>query len=82
MRPQLDYQNSVDGVGIYAVVFKRGMGAGGPAINQFAAGRQIFDDVKDNLDVIYALNDLETDYKSTGLFNRLHRAITIAYEAN
>jgi len=82
MRPQLDYQESEDGAGFYTIEFERGRGAGGPVVNQFAAGNQIFNDVKDNLDVIYALNDLETDYKSTKLFNRLHRALINAYEAN
>jgi len=82
MRPQLDYQESEDGTGVYAIEFSKGKGAGGAAINPFEAGNQIYDDVKDNLDVIYALNDLETDYKSTKLFNGLHRALINAYEAN
>ena len=82
MRPQLDYQESTDGIGVYSIEFERGRGKGGPAVNQFAAGNQIYKDVKDNLEVIYALNDLETDYKSTKLFNRLRLALVEAYEAN
>lgn len=82
MRPQFDYQDSSNGVGVYAVKFERGKGASGPVVDSLSAGNQIYNDVKANLEVIYALNDLETDYKSTKLFNRLHRSLVNAYEAN
>jgi len=82
MRPQLDYQKSVDDIGVYSIKFERGRGKGGAAVNQHAAGNQIYEDVKNNLEVIYALNDLETDYKSTKLFNRLRLALIEAYEAS
>lgn len=82
MRPQLDYQGSMDGSGTLAVQFERGLGESGVAINPHRAANQIYDDVKANLDVIYAANLLEADYKSTRLFNKLHRALIDAYEAN
>ena len=82
MRPQLDYQESTDGIGTFAVKFQKGRGAEGATINPYRAGNQIYDDVKANLGVIYALNELETDYKSSKLFNKLHRALINAYEAN
>lgn len=82
MMPQLDYQESIDGVGTLAVKFERGRGESGTAISLNRAGIQIYDDVKANLEVIYAANLLEADYKSTRLFNKLHRALIDAYEAS
>lgn len=82
MRPQMDYQGAMDDVGTLAVQFERGRGKGGAEINPYSAVNQIYDDVKANLDVIYAANLLEADYKSTRLFNQLHRALIDAYEAH
>jgi len=81
VRPQLDYQESMDGIGTYSVEFHRGSGAYGNAISPSLVGEHLYREVENNLDVIYALNDFEMDYKNTKLFNKLHRALIKAYQS-
>lgn len=77
--PDLSYNASPDGTGIYVVSFSRGSGAGwGISSHNDAAGK-IIDEIRQNIDIIHAMYDLEMDFKSTKKFNVLEEALINLY---
>jgi hypothetical protein len=82
MPPQLHFEKSIYEVGTFAIEFSKGIGASWGLTDYKGAGDHIYHEVQNNLSVIYALNELEIDYKNTKSFNKLHHALVEAYEAN
>ena len=77
--PDLSYNASPHGAEMYVVSFSRGTGAGW-GINSYndAAGK-IIDEIRQNIDIIHAMCDLEMDFKSTKKFNVLEDALINLY---
>jgi hypothetical protein len=58
----------------------RGVGGGLLTYGPIAA-EQVFNDVQDNLDLIYTVNDLEIDFNRKDSFDRLYQALVHAYQS-
>ena len=77
--PDLSCNASSDGTGIYIVSFSRGSGAGWGVNSYGEAADKIIDEIRQNITIIKAMYDLETDFKSTKKFNALEKALIDLY---
>ena len=77
--PDLSYNASPDGTGIYVVSFSRGSGAGWGINSHNDAAGKIIDEIRQNIKIIHAIYDLEMDFKSTKKFNVLEKALINLY---
>lgn len=77
--PELSYNASPDGTGIYIVSFSRGTGAGWGINSYGEAADKIIDEIRQNINIIKAIYDLEMDFKSTKRFNVVEEALINLY---
>jgi len=77
--PDLSYNTSPDGTGIYVVSFSRGSGAGWGINSYTDAAGKIIDEIRQNIKIIHAIYDLERDFKNTKKFNTLEKALINLY---
>jgi len=81
MPPELHYENYEEGYGVYALAFSKGIGKGWGTATLENAGNHIFMEIQKMIRIIFALNEYETDYENTQLFNKLHVALVNAFGA-
>jgi hypothetical protein len=79
MPPELSYEYLEDGEGEFIVKFSKGSGAGWGLRSYKEAEDHAFREVQNNLDIIYALNKLEVDYRNAKSFEKLHGVLIRAY---
>ena len=77
--PNLSFDSS--GVGSLCISLTSGSGAGWGIQTYNDAWEKAYSRTMNNIALINAVTELESDYKSSTLFNKLHKAIIGAYEA-
>lgn len=82
MPPELSYEQRIDGEGELSLKFSKGYGAGGGGLLTYGehAETHAFDEVRNNVNVIYALNALEADFNRNESFDNLYTALVAAYQ--
>ncbi len=82
MPPELSYEQGIDAEGELSLKFSKGYGAGGGGLLSYSeqAEAHAFDEVQNNLNVIYALNALEADFNRDESFDHLCEALVTAYQ--
>lgn len=73
--PELSYERSLGGKGIFSLAFRKGGGAGWDLHNYHEPASRIREEIEMNIEVIKAVYNLEKDYKSTKAFNQLERVL-------
>jgi hypothetical protein len=82
MPPELSYARNIEDDGELVLKFTKGRGVGGGLLTYGPiAAEQVFNDVQDNLDLIYTVNDLEIDFNRKDSFDRLYQALVHAYQS-
>ena len=77
--PDLSFDSS--GIGSLCISLTSGSGAGWGIQTHDDAWEKAYSRTMNNIALINAVTELENDYKSSALFNKLHKAIIGAYEA-
>ena len=84
MPPKLSYEQGIEDEGEYSLKFSKGYGAGGGGFFSYIeqAEAHAFNEVQNNLNLIYALNSLEIDFNRNESFDKLCNSLFLAYECN
>ncbi len=79
--PNLSIERGIGGENVFVIAFSEGSGAGWGIRSHDQAAEHLRKKVKQNLEVIKAVYELEKDYKSTKHFKALQTALREAYQA-
>jgi len=77
--PELSFNKSIYGKGIFCLAFTTGNGAGWDLHSYQEASSKVKDAIIQNIEVIRAIYALEQDYKSTKNFNKFELALIAAF---
>ncbi len=82
MPPELSYEQRINGEGELSLKFSKGFGEEGGGLLTYGehAKAYAFDEVRNNVDLIYALNALEADFNRNESFDNLYKALVAAYQ--
>ena len=84
MPPELSYEEGIEAGGEFSLKFSKSYGVGGGRLFNYIeqAEAHAFNEVQNNLNLIYALNSLEIDFNRKESFDKLCEALVLAYECN
>ena len=80
--PQLHYEQTIDEDEWLCLTFEKGYGKSRGLSDYGFASEQIYQDVQNNLEVIYRANELEVDFDNQETKERFRKALIKAYESN
>jgi hypothetical protein len=81
MPPNLHYEKTFDEEEFFCVNFQKGHGGTRGPGDHRAVKDKLFKDVENNLKIIYAVNELEVDYRNFEAIDKLRRALIGGYES-